>query len=204
MVPRCSTFIPSRQNTLQDAIYVGSVCCFAPLTTSSRFVDYILGPALLATQSSKTHTHTHTPRTAHSVLRLPYSYLARRAGTSAGAPVAPKSKSDKRMAGALRKLPPLPSGAASAAAATAAAGGRPDKVIIFSQWTSMLDLLEIPLRKAKIHLRRLDGTMTVPNRERAIQDFESKPEVMVLLVGWLVVGRVDLTWLDWLVVALMR
>jgi hypothetical protein len=41
-------------------IYVGSVCCFAPLTTSSRFVNYISGPALLATQSPKTHTHTHT------------------------------------------------------------------------------------------------------------------------------------------------
>jgi hypothetical protein len=70
---RCSTFIPSRQSTLQDAIYVGSVCCFAPLTTSSRSVDYILGPALLATQFLK-NTHiryrglyfTHQPPTSPS------------------------------------------------------------------------------------------------------------------------------------------
>ncbi|GLC43495.1 hypothetical protein PLESTM_001479400 [Pleodorina starrii] len=111
---------------------------------------------------------------------------AQQAAARSGGAVPPpvKSKSDKRMAGALRKLPPLPSGAASAAAAAAAGpGGRPDKVIVFSQWTSMLDLLEIPLKKAKIQFRRLDGTMTVANRERAIQDFESKLEVMVLLVS---------------------
>ena len=30
---------------------------------------------------------------------------------------------------------------------------------------------------------RLDGTMTVPARERSIGDFEEKPEVIVLLVS---------------------
>ncbi|GIM06399.1 hypothetical protein Vretimale_10704 [Volvox reticuliferus] len=105
-----------------------------------------------------------------------------KAGSSG--PLPAKSKSDKRMAGALRKLPPLPSGSAGASTSYGGGpGGRPDKVIVFSQWTSMLDLLEIPIKKAKIHFRRLDGTMTVANRERAIQDFESKPEVMVLLVS---------------------
>jgi hypothetical protein len=49
----------------QAAIYVGSVCCFAPLTTSSRFVDYILGPALLATQSSRTHQAARRRRCPH-------------------------------------------------------------------------------------------------------------------------------------------
>ncbi|GLI60468.1 hypothetical protein VaNZ11_002626 [Volvox africanus] len=99
-------------------------------------------------------------------------------------PLPAKSKSDKRMAGALRKLPPLPSGSAGAGTSSGCgAGGRPDKVIVFSQWTSMLDLLEIPIKKAKIQFRRLDGTMTVASRERAIQDFEFRPEVMVLLVS---------------------
>jgi hypothetical protein len=64
--PRCSICIPSRQSTLQDAIYLGSACCFAPLTTSSRSVDYILGPALLATQFLK-NTHTLRAGKAHPV-----------------------------------------------------------------------------------------------------------------------------------------
>ena len=36
--------------------------------------------------------------------------------------------------------------------------------IVFSQWTSMLDLLEVPLKKAGIGFRRLYGTMTVAAR----------------------------------------
>ncbi|WIA19197.1 hypothetical protein OEZ85_003842 [Tetradesmus obliquus] len=77
--------------------------------------------------------------------------------------------------------------AASAGAAGAAAGQagqpRPEKVIVFSQWTGMLDLLEVPLRKAGLGFRRLDGTMTVAARERAIADFESCVEVMALIVS---------------------
>ena len=69
------------------------------------------------------------------------------------------------------------------AGGSGAAGVKLDKVLVFSQWTSMLDLLEIPLKRAKIAFRRLDGTMTVPARERAIGDFETKPEVLVMLVS---------------------
>eukprot|EP00195_Chlamydomonas_chlamydogama_P006844 CAMPEP_0202908280 /NCGR_PEP_ID=MMETSP1392-20130828/45514_1 /ASSEMBLY_ACC=CAM_ASM_000868 /TAXON_ID=225041 /ORGANISM="Chlamydomonas chlamydogama, Strain SAG 11-48b" /LENGTH=102 /DNA_ID=CAMNT_0049597537 /DNA_START=63 /DNA_END=368 /DNA_ORIENTATION=- len=47
----------------------------------------------------------------------------------------------------------------------------------------MLDLLEVPLKKAKFQYRRLDGTMTVVARERAIGDFEQRGEVLVLLVS---------------------
>jgi SNF2 family DNA or RNA helicase len=50
------------------------------------------------------------------------------------------------------------------------------------QWTGMLDLLEVPLRKAGFGFRRLDGTMTVAARERAIADFESSCDVMALIV----------------------
>jgi hypothetical protein len=46
----------------------------------------------------------------------------------------------------------------------------------------MLDLLEVPLRKADFGFRRLDGTMTVAARERAIADFESSCDVMALIV----------------------
>ncbi|GFR48225.1 hypothetical protein Agub_g10086, partial [Astrephomene gubernaculifera] len=110
------------------------------------------------------------------------------AAAAAANPLAVKSKSDKRMAGALRKLPPLTS--APAAAAGGGGGGSaavhqppPDKVIVFSQWTGMLDLLEIPLKRAKLAFRRLDGTMSVAHRERAISDFERRPDVLVLLLS---------------------
>eukprot|EP00798_Chlamydomonas_sp_ICE-L_P030148 gene30148-35126_t len=92
--------------------------------------------------------------------------------------LAAKSKTDARLAGALRKLTPVP-----CKGSFARDGTRPEKVIVFSQWTGMLDLLEIPLKKLKYGFRRLDGTMTVPARENSIGDFEDKPDVMILLVS---------------------
>lgn len=94
--------------------------------------------------------------------------------------LATKSKSDARLAGALRPLGPV---STTPAGGAGAAGARPEKVIVFSQWTSMLDLLEVPLKRGRYGYRRLDGTMTVPARERAIGDFEDRSDVMVLLVS---------------------
>uniref|UniRef100_A0A061QS03 Atp-dependent helicase-like n=2 Tax=Tetraselmis sp. GSL018 TaxID=582737 RepID=A0A061QS03_9CHLO len=59
----------------------------------------------------------------------------------------------------------------------------PDKVLVFSQWTSMLDLLEAPLRDAGINFRRLDGTMSVAQREAAVEDFKADPQVMVMIMS---------------------
>ncbi|GAX83731.1 hypothetical protein CEUSTIGMA_g11156.t1 [Chlamydomonas eustigma] len=105
--------------------------------------------------------------------------------------LATKSKSDARLAGALKRLGPVgsaphPPAASSSSALTSFPGSeahRPEKVIVFSQWTAMLDLLEVPLNIHKFHFRRLDGTMTVPAREKAIIDFETCNDVMVLLVS---------------------
>ena len=58
-----------------------------------------------------------------------------------------------------------------------------EKVIIFSQWTAMLDLIEIPLRKEDIEFRRLDGTMSASAREQAITDFTVDASVSVMLVS---------------------
>jgi SNF2 family DNA or RNA helicase len=93
-------------------------------------------------------------------------------------PLVAKSKSEARMASQFRR-------AASPGLASAAnsSGVRPEKAIVFSQWTSMLDLLEIPLKKGHYHYRRLDGTMTVAQRERAIEEFEKKDDVLVLVVS---------------------
>lgn len=53
----------------------------------------------------------------------------------------------------------------------------PEKAIIFSQWTSMLDLLEVSLNSSCMQYRRLDGTMTLASRDKAVKDFSTDPEV---------------------------
>ncbi|KAF5843373.1 P-loop containing nucleoside triphosphate hydrolase protein [Dunaliella salina] len=117
------------------------------------------------------------------------------AGPSAGTPNPYRSKVSSKMAKMFKPLgPPLPAqqlpgskagggAAASGGPPGAAKGPRKDKVIVFSQWTSMLDLLELPLGAARFNFRRLDGTMSVAQRERAIIDFEDQPDVLVLLVS---------------------
>lgn len=52
-----------------------------------------------------------------------------------------------------------------------------EKAIVFSQWTKMLDLLEASLISSHIQYRRLDGTMSVAARDKAVQDFNTLPEV---------------------------
>jgi len=106
-----------------------------------------------------------------------------------------RSKVSSKMAKMFKPLgPPLPAqqppgskGGGGAAGPGGPPGGgkgpRKDKVIVFSQWTSMLDLLELPLTAARFGFRRLDGTMSVAQRERAIIDFEDQPDVLVLLVS---------------------
>ena len=52
-----------------------------------------------------------------------------------------------------------------------------EKAIVFSQWTRMLDLLEACLKNSSIQYRRLDGTMSVSARDKAVKDFNNLPEV---------------------------
>ncbi|KAE9454295.1 hypothetical protein C3L33_13797, partial [Rhododendron williamsianum] len=59
----------------------------------------------------------------------------------------------------------------------------PIKAIIFSQWTSMLDLVEVSLNQYSIKYRRLDGTMTLVARDRAVKEFNTYPEVTVMLMS---------------------
>ncbi|XP_042501657.1 helicase-like transcription factor CHR28 isoform X2 [Macadamia integrifolia] len=59
----------------------------------------------------------------------------------------------------------------------------PVKAIVFSQWTSMLDLLQIALNDSCMKYRRLDGTMSLPLRDRAVKDFSTDPEVTVMLMS---------------------
>lgn len=56
----------------------------------------------------------------------------------------------------------------------------PIKYIIFSQWTSMLDLVEQSLNQSYIQYRRLDGTMTLSARDKGVREFNTDPEVCPL------------------------
>jgi SNF2 family DNA or RNA helicase len=64
-------------------------------------------------------------------------------------------------------------------------GGAPqrDKVIVFSQWTSMLDLVEQALRRAGYEFRRIDGRMNLMQREEQLKDFKMRAKVSVLLLS---------------------
>ncbi|KAL7095058.1 hypothetical protein ACP275_10G001500 [Erythranthe tilingii] len=59
----------------------------------------------------------------------------------------------------------------------------PEKAIVFSQWTSMLDLVEMSLKNSRIRYRRLDGTMSIAARDKAVKDFNTDPEVDVMLMS---------------------
>ncbi|KAI3716916.1 hypothetical protein L1987_68144 [Smallanthus sonchifolius] len=58
-----------------------------------------------------------------------------------------------------------------------------EKAIVFSQWTGMLDLLEVCLKDSSIGYRRLDGTMSVVARDKAVKDFNTLPEVTVIIMS---------------------
>ncbi|XP_031126595.1 helicase-like transcription factor CHR28 isoform X2 [Ipomoea triloba] len=58
-----------------------------------------------------------------------------------------------------------------------------EKALVFSQWTGMLDLLEACLKKSSIQYRRLDGTMSVAARDKAVKDFKTIPEVSVMIMS---------------------
>ncbi|XP_021750620.1 helicase-like transcription factor CHR28 isoform X1 [Chenopodium quinoa] len=59
----------------------------------------------------------------------------------------------------------------------------PIKTIVFSQWTRMLDLFEYSLNLYCLQYRRLDGSMSLAARDRAVREFNSDPEVTVMLMS---------------------
>lgn len=59
----------------------------------------------------------------------------------------------------------------------------PIKTIVFSQWTRMLDLFEYSLNQYCIDFRRLDGSMSLAARDRAVREFNASPEVTCMLMS---------------------
>ncbi|KAL6989855.1 DNA repair protein rad5b [Sarracenia purpurea var. burkii] len=69
--------------------------------------------------------------------------------------------------------------------------GSGEKSIVFSQWTSFLDLLEIRMRRRGIGFLRFDGRLVQKQRERVLKEFNETRETFVLLMS-LKVGGVGL------------
>ncbi|GAB2217693.1 hypothetical protein Drorol1_Dr00000897 [Drosera rotundifolia] len=63
------------------------------------------------------------------------------------------------------------------------ASGSGEKSIVFSQWTTFLDLLEIPLRRRGICFLRFDGKLSQKNRVNVLHEFNETPEITVLLMS---------------------
>lgn len=58
-----------------------------------------------------------------------------------------------------------------------------EKTIIFSQFTSLLDLLEVPIYRKHWGYKRYDGSMTSNARNEAVIDFSDKPDCTIMLVS---------------------
>lgn len=69
-----------------------------------------------------------------------------------------------------------------------------EKVIVFSQFTSLLDFIEIALETTAgiTNYLRYDGSISANSRNQVIMDFYDKPEMTVLLIS-LKAGNVGLT-----------
>lgn len=58
-----------------------------------------------------------------------------------------------------------------------------EKTIVFSQFTSLLDLMEVPISARGWKYRRYDGGMSSTHRNQALLDFTDKAEVNIILVS---------------------
>lgn len=58
-----------------------------------------------------------------------------------------------------------------------------EKTLIFSQFTSLLDLLEVPLNDQKVKYQRYDGSMSMNDRADAVNLFMDSPEETVFLIS---------------------
>lgn len=61
--------------------------------------------------------------------------------------------------------------------------GKGEKTIIFSQFTSLLDLLEVPINRRGWKYRRYDGSMNPRERNESVLEFTDKPDCEIMLVS---------------------
>ncbi|EER30020.1 hypothetical protein D8B26_007300 [Coccidioides posadasii str. Silveira] len=58
-----------------------------------------------------------------------------------------------------------------------------EKTIIFSQFTTLLDLLEVPIMREGWHYRRYDGSMSPIQRNEAVLEFSDNENCKIMLVS---------------------
>lgn len=61
--------------------------------------------------------------------------------------------------------------------------GQGEKTIIFSQFTSLLDLLEVPINRKGWNCQRYDGSMRPADRNAAVMEFTDNPSCRIMLVS---------------------
>lgn len=69
------------------------------------------------------------------------------------------------------------------------AGEPPIRSVVFSGWTSFLDLIEFALERENIGFVRIDGTMSVKQRTQSLETFKTDPSVTVLLASIKAAGQ---------------
>jgi SWI/SNF-related matrix-associated actin-dependent regulator of chromatin subfamily A3 len=57
------------------------------------------------------------------------------------------------------------------------------KVVVFSQWTSFLNIVEAQLKAEKMGYTRLDGSMKADKRDKAIEALDNDPETRIMLAS---------------------
>lgn len=59
----------------------------------------------------------------------------------------------------------------------------PSKIVIFSQWTSMLDIVQDALNRKKLKFVRLDGSMSQAQRAKSIRQFNNNDSCRIILIS---------------------
>ena len=62
-------------------------------------------------------------------------------------------------------------------------GGRAHKAVVFSQWTSVLDIMARCLDQEEIMYERLDGSMSRATRDAAMESFRQSEDIPVFLMS---------------------
>jgi SWI/SNF-related matrix-associated actin-dependent regulator of chromatin subfamily A3 len=57
------------------------------------------------------------------------------------------------------------------------------KVVVFSQWTSFLNIVEAQLKAEGMGYTRIDGSMKADKRDKAIEALDNDPETRVMLAS---------------------
>ncbi|ETS80390.1 hypothetical protein PFICI_07919 [Pestalotiopsis fici W106-1] len=61
--------------------------------------------------------------------------------------------------------------------------GKPQKSVVFSYWTKMLDLVGLALEKEQLAFQRIDGKTSLRGRQNAMQEFKDNPNCRVMLAS---------------------